>query len=127
MIAAFLALFLLAPPPEFQVLSALASSLSEGNAPAAMDAFDKSIPNYQALSDNIFAMTAQADVSCTIDPIEQTGNVIEVDWFLKLNAKADEGPTERRQMTVKIKIEKVGKRWKITALDPPSILDPPKL
>ncbi len=125
---ALLALLLFAPaqPPEFKVIADLANYLSEGNGPGAMDAFDKSTPNYQTLSNNVFAIVAQADVTCTIDPVEQQGNVIEVDFFLKLNAKSDQGPTERRQMTVKLKIEKVGKKYKITGIDPPQILDPPK-
>ncbi len=124
-----LALLLLAPtqPPEFKVIADLANYLSQGNAPGAMDAFDKNIANYQTISNNVFAMVSQADISCTIDPVEQKGNVIEVDWFLKLNSRADEGPTERRQMTVKLTIQKVGKKLKITAIDPPEILDPPKL
>jgi hypothetical protein len=126
---ALLILFLFAPaqPPEFKVIADLANYLSQGNGPGAMDAFDKSMPDYQKFSDNVFAMVSQADVTCTIDPVEQKGNVIEVDWFLKLNSKAEEGPTERRQMTVKLTIEKVGKKWKIKAIDPPTILDPPKV
>ena len=116
-----------AQPPEFQVIADLANYLSQGNGPGAMDAFDKSMPNYQTISNNVFAMVSQADVTCTIDPTEQKGNVIEVDWFLKLNSKADQGPTERRQVAVKLTIEKVGKHYKIKAIDPPSILDPPKL
>jgi hypothetical protein len=126
MIALMAMMLFAATTPELKVISDLANYLSEGNGPGAIDAFDKSMPNYQTLSDNIFAMVAQADISCTIDPIEQKGNVIEVDWFLKLNSKADEGPTERRQMNVKVTINKVGKKWKITAIDPQSILDPPK-
>jgi hypothetical protein len=124
------ALFLLAAPsqpPELQVIADLANYLGQGNGPGAMDAFDKNMPNYQTISNNVFAMVSQADVTCSIDPTEQKGNVIEVDWFLKLNSKADQGPTERRQMTVKLTIDKVGKHYKIKAIDPPSILDPPKL
>ena len=126
---ALLALLLFAPPaqpPEFRVIADLANYLSEGNAPGAMDAFDKNMPGYQKLSDQVFAMVAQADVSCTIDPVEQKGNTIEVDWFLKLNAKSETGPTERRQMRVQLTIEKVGKRWKITAMDPVTILRAPE-
>ena len=125
MIALLLLLFAPAQPPELKVIADLANYLSQGNAPGAMEAFDKSIPNYETLSNNVFAMVNQADISCSIDPVEQKGNVIEVDWFLKLNSKADEGPTERRQMTVRLTVEKVGKRWKIKGIDPPSILDPP--
>jgi hypothetical protein len=123
---ALLALLLIAPP-EFKVIADLANYLSQGNAPGAMEAFDRNMPGYQKLADNIFAMTAQADISCTIDPIEQTGKVIEVDWFLKLNSKAEQGPTERRQQTVKITIEKIGKSFKIINIEPLSILGPPRL
>jgi hypothetical protein len=121
-----LALLLFAPP-ELQVIADLANYLSQGNAPGAVDSFDKSMPGYQAIANNIFAMVAQADVSCTIDPVEQKGSVIEVEWFLKLNSKADEGPTERRQMNVKITVGRVGKRWKIIGIDVPQILAPPKV
>jgi hypothetical protein len=126
---ALVALLLFAPaqPPEFKVIADLANYLSQGNAPGAMDAFDKSAPNYQTLSNNIFALVSQSDISCTIDPVEQKGNVLEVEWFMKLNSKSEQGPTERRQMTVKLTIEKVGNRWKIKFLDQPSILDPPKI
>jgi hypothetical protein len=123
---ALLALLLAQIPPEFKLIAELASSLSEGNAVAAMDTFDKSTPGYDTISANVFAMVAQADVSCTIDPIQQTGHTIEVDWFLKLNSKADEGPTERRQMHVNLTIQQTGKRWKIVRIEPASILDPPK-
>lgn len=122
---AILALVLLLQP-ELKVISALASSLSEGNPAGAMDAFDKSMPGYETLSNNIYALAAQADLSCSIDPVEQNGNEIEVDWFLLIRSKQDEGPTERRQVTVKLTVAKVGKNWKITAIKPPSILDPPK-
>jgi hypothetical protein len=127
---ALLVLMLLAPsapPPEFQAIADLANYLSEGNGPGAMDAFDKNMPGYETISNHVFAMVSQADISCTIDPVEQKGHVVEVDWFLKLNAKSEQGPTERRQMSVKLTIEKVGKKWKITAIEPAAILEPPTI
>src|SRR5277367_4595096 len=123
MMKLLLALFLFAQaqPPEFKVIADLAGYLSDGNGPGAIDVFDKNIPNYQTLSNNIFAMIDQDEISCYIDPIQQDGNVIEVDWFLKLKAKSVQGSIERRQMTVKLTIEKVGNKLKITAIDPPQI------
>ncbi len=113
-------------PPALKTISDLASSLSEGNPAGAMSTFDKSIPNYQTISNNIYALTAQADISCSIDPVDQNGNEVEVDWFLMLQSKEEHGTTERRQMTVKLTIVKAGKNYKITAITPASILDPPK-
>jgi len=112
-------------PPALKALSDLASSLSEGNPAGAMSAFDKSLPNYQTISNNIYAMTSQADITCSIDPVDQNGNDVEVDWFLMLRSKEDQGPTERRQMTVKLTVVKAGKSYKITAINPATILDPP--
>jgi hypothetical protein len=112
-------------PESLKVLSMLASSLSEGNAAGAVSVLDKNMPGYQKLSDNIFALTSQADLSCSIDPVEQNGDQLEVEWFLLVRSKEENGPTERRQMNVKVTVGKVGKSWKITGLAPASILDPP--
>jgi hypothetical protein len=126
MIVAILVLAsLIQQPSQLKLISTLASSLSEGNPAAAMAAFDKSAPGYESISANIYALTSQADLTCSIDAIEQNGNEVEADWFLMVRSKQESGPTERRQVKVKITFVQVGKDWKIKALDPRTILDPP--
>jgi hypothetical protein len=124
---ALLAFLLFVQQPEsLKVLSVLASSLSEGNPAGAVGALDKNMPAYSTLSNNIYALTSQADLTCSIDPVEQNGDQVEVDWFLMVRSKQENGPTERRQQNVKVTVSKIGKGWKITAISPVSILDPPK-
>jgi hypothetical protein len=110
-----------------KVLSTLAAALSEGNPAAAMATFDRSMPGYEALSANIYALTSQADLTCVIDPIEKNGEEIEADWFLLVRSKQESGPTERRQVKVKISLIQTSKGWRITGLTPITVLDLPSL
>jgi hypothetical protein len=107
-------------PPTYALLSSLASYLSDGNAQGAMSAFSKSMPNYHSLEANVTALTAQADILCNIELLDDN----EADWFLEIKSKENDGPTERRQQTVKLTFEQQGKNWKITSINPASILDP---
>jgi hypothetical protein len=82
--------------------------------------FDKKMPGYSMLAANIDSLTAQADINCTIDAISAT----EVDWYMQVRAKQENGPTERRRETVILAVQKIGGKWKITQLKPLSILAP---
>jgi hypothetical protein len=113
-------------PAPLKILSTLASALSEGNAVAAMAVFDKNMPDYQTISTNIGALTSQADLTCSIDPVEQINDEVEVDWFLMIRSKEENGPTERRQVRVKITTVRVKNTWKIKAISPITILNPPE-
>lgn len=115
-------------PPIYALLSSLASYLSDGNAPGAMSAFAKSIPHYQIVETNVGALTAQADMICDIELLEESGDEIaraaQTHWFLQIKSKQENGPTERREQDVKLTFAKQGKSWKITSIEPASILDP---
>jgi hypothetical protein len=122
-----LLLFAQQDPAPLKILSTLATALSEGNAAAAMAVFDKNMADYQTISTNIGALTSQADLTCSIDPVEQINDEVEVDWFLMIRSKEENGPTERRQVRVKITTIQVDKAWKIKAIRPITILNPPEL
>jgi hypothetical protein len=128
MIAAILALMsLVQDPAPLKVLSDLASALGEGNPAAAMATFDRNMPGYEALSANIYALTNQAQLTCVIDPIEKNGEEIEADWFLMIRSKEESGPTERRQVKVKINLILTPKGWRIKNITPITVLDLPNL
>ena len=118
---------LLQEPNSLKVLSSLATALSEGNPVAAMTAFDRNMPGYETLSANIYALTNQADLTCVIDPIEKNGEEIDADWFLMIRSKEENGPTERRQVKVKITLIQTPKGWKIKTLTPVTVLELPTL
>ncbi len=110
------------------VLADLASALSEGNAPSAIGALDKSMKDFGSLSANIEGMLAQSEVLCSIEVVTESvaGNVheIEADWYLQIKGR-ESGQVERRRERVRLKLEKIKGLWKITSLSPATVLEPP--
>jgi hypothetical protein len=94
----------------------LSEAHDNGSGRAFLDDFDKSMPGYAALSDQIEAMVAAGEVSTTIDFVNTEGNdqkrTLDLDWLLQC-----EGQRPKRQV-VKCTIEKRGKKWKITSIAP---------
>jgi hypothetical protein len=94
----------------------LSEAHDNGSGRAFLDDFDKSMPGYAALSDQIEAMVAAGEVSTTIDFVNTEGNdrkrTLDLDWILQC-----EGQRPKRQV-IKCTIEKRGKKWKITSIAP---------
>jgi hypothetical protein len=101
------------PPEEMGVFRAVSEALANRDADTFLDQFDPKMPQYEKLRDEIRDLTGQAqEIGSTIDVITMDGNKLELDWLLKI----DNG--EPRRQIVKCQIEKQGKKWKITALEP---------
>jgi hypothetical protein len=121
-VALLLMMLALEDPPKDVVdfFRSAAVELSEahdnGSGRAFLDDFDKSMPGYAALSDQIEAMVAGGEVSTTIDFVNTEGNdqkrTLDLDWLLQC-----EGQRPKRQV-VKCTIEKRGRKWKITSVAP---------
>jgi len=109
-------------------LGELASALSEGNGLAFLDRVDHSMPDYYQLEQNILALTEQNEVSCSIDILKQEGDeqsqTLELDWFMQIQSRAMFGPLERRRQTVKCRLERRKKKWKIEAIEPITLFAP---
>ncbi len=118
-------------PPTLELLTSLAARLSSGNQPGALESFANTMPGYQDLVANIGALTAQYDILCVIEIRDESGDDLrrkaETEWFLELRSMEENGPTERRQQVVRISTEKLKGKWRITGLNPRSILDPPRV
>jgi len=101
------------PPEEMEVFRAVSEALANRDADAFLEQFDPKMAQYETLRDEIRDLTGQAqEIGSTIDVITFDGNKLELDWLLKI----DNG--EPRRQIVKCQIEKQGKKWKITALEP---------
>lgn len=111
------------------LLANLASALSEGNQVRFMGYVDKSTRGYQDLQNNVGALIAQNDVSASLDVLSESGDDDRVealvDWFLQVTSKDGTEHLVRRRQRVKVTEIKTGSGWKIAAIDPLSILDPP--
>jgi hypothetical protein len=114
----------------FDLFTRLATALSAGNAVGFLEPFDREMPEYARLETNILALTAQAELLCSIEVIgeggDQKGRTIELDWLLQIRSLQESGPVERRRERVRCRAEQRGKRWKITALEPVRFFEPPR-
>ena len=113
----------------FDLLTEMASALSEGNALAFLKPIDRAMPDYQKLQDNVVVLVAQNDLASSIEVLKDEGDDkrrrVELDWFLELRSHEIHGPYERRRKVVKCRLERDKKKWKIVALEPADFFAPP--
>ena len=101
------------PPEQMGVFRAVAEALANRDVESFLDQFDRQMPQYQTLRDEIQELVGTAqEIGSTIDVITMDGNTLELDWLLKIDTAAP------RRQVVKCRVEKRGKAWKITALEP---------
>ena len=105
------------------VFSAAAGALTNDDAAAFLDNFERDMPEYAILRTNIEGMLAAYEVGSTIEVISDEGDdrirTVELDWLLLATRKdAINSAQETRRRVVKCRLERRGKRWKITRLDP---------
>lgn len=117
--------------PTLKLLTNFAAKLSDGNLPGALDTFANTMPGYQNLVADLGALTSQYDLICVIEIREESGDEArrkaDTEWFLQIKSKQDEGPTERRTVTVKVVTGMVKGKWRITEMAPLSMLAPPQV
>ncbi|MDE0104839.1 MAG: hypothetical protein OXN89_20880 [Bryobacterales bacterium] len=98
-------------------------ALQSGNAALFMGAFERRrYDRYQALREQITALTAQRRIASSVAAGPATGGPdewhVSVDWLVELTPKLDPGPLERRRQTVVLRAAKRGGRWKFFDLEP---------
>jgi len=105
------------PAPQMEVFREIAEALANRDADAFLDQFDRQIPEYEKLRDEIRELLAVTqEIGTTMDVISDEGDEqkrsLELDWVLKFDTE------DPRRQIVKCRAEKQGKKWKITALEP---------
>jgi hypothetical protein len=105
------------PPEQMEVFRAVTEALANQDADAFLDQFDPKRPRYEKLRDEIQELFGVAqELGSTIDVISDEGEgqkrTLELDWLLQIDN------AEPRRQIVKCQVQKQGKKWKITALDP---------
>jgi hypothetical protein len=117
-----------APETPVSVLSDLSGALSNNNPAGALSAFDHQMRSYGTIEQNVVAITAQDDVTSAIDVVsdEEAAGVhkLDLDWLLRLISRTDPNLLESRRVRVNVEMRQIKGRWKITAMEPVSILDP---
>ena len=114
------------------VISSMANALSTVNAPKFMDAFDKTMPDYETLKSNVPALMNQSEITSSIEIIKEDGDdnkrVLDLDWYLEIRSLLPDGPIERRREVVHCElVRKDKKHWKIVSMQPMNFFAPAKL
>ena len=111
------------------LFASMASALSEGNPGVFLRAIDPSMPGYQRFAAKIYGLAEQNGLSNSVEIISQKGDdgvqVVELDWLLVISGKGESQLFVRRETTVKCRLERRKKKWRIVALDPSDFFDPP--
>src|SRR5438067_8291892 len=98
------------------VITELAASLTAGNAQAFIAAFDRGMPGYDKLRENVTALARQGETQSYIEIVKNEGDdksrAIEMTWELRIQREGD-ATASRREARVTCKLEKQGKRWRI--------------
>jgi hypothetical protein len=115
----------------FDVVASAARALTEATALAPpnrggpqifLSYFDSKMPGFATLRANVTALIAQDDLSCSLDPVANEGDdkrrELEVDWILRLVATSTGIDARERHEKVKVRVEKQGRKWRITSFEP---------
>jgi len=112
----------------WDLLTRVAAALSQGNLAAFLGGFDRSMKGYQALAANAAALLGQYEVQSSIELLRDepagAARSLELDWFLQLEEQRDAGAVIRRRERVHCRLEKRGKEWKITGIEPLAFFAP---
>jgi len=128
------------PDTPYTRIAKLALYLSDGESVGALEAFDKNMTRYGAIAEKIQALSAQTEVLCSIDVVEDKEadndasdiHHLDLDWYMMLKSKTDNGLVERRRRRVAVVFQrfqvKSGKNsvgvWRITSISPEEIFAP---
>jgi hypothetical protein len=105
-----------------ELIASAAGALSTGSAESFLDAFDKGMPDLEKLRYNVVGLLSQAEVSCSIEIKSNEGDdserTLALDWILTIESRDGAPGTTRRQKTVKCRLKKTGKKWRIVWFEP---------
>ncbi len=131
-LAAAAAVMAQSPPDVVEFFRATASALSEAHsndrdfrsdAGPFLDNFDPKMPGFATLRDEVQALVSAAPVGSVIDFISDEGDTqarnLQLDWVLEITDQ------EPRRQILTCRIERRGKKWKITKLEPIEFFKPP--
>jgi murein L,D-transpeptidase YcbB/YkuD len=113
----------------WDLLTQVASALSERNPAAFLAAFDPAMPGYEKLREHVTALLRNADVQSAIDLESDEGNgqsrTVELTWLLRIKPEPEATSSTKREQRVKCQVEKAGKKWRIVSFEPLALFAPP--
>ncbi|MEQ1948087.1 MAG: hypothetical protein ABL995_12910 [Bryobacteraceae bacterium] len=110
-------------------ISNAAAALVNDDAQGFFDSFDRDMPNYAALRANVEGLLSASAVGATVDVVtnegDETKRTLSLDWVLALSGKnTNTGGKETRRGVVRCEIERRGRSWKVTSIEPVDFFKP---
>ena len=121
---------MLAAEPSQEVLdlfTGLAASLSGNDAAGFLAAFDRAMPSFDKLREEVTALAGPTAVRLTeiannVDVVRDEGDAqrrtVEVNWRMRIKRSGDATAGAPREQKIECTLEKRGKKWKIVAMSP---------
>jgi len=111
-----------------ELFTDLAASLSAGNSTAFLSKFDRKMPGYEKLRENVSALTRQADIESYVDVVRNEGDdakrEVEATWKMRIKRGQEATAGPAREQVLKCRVEKQGKNWRVTSLAPVEFFAP---
>ena len=111
-----------------ELVADAAGSLSAGDAAGFLRAFDRNMPGYAKLRENVAGLVALGEVQSSIDPLEDAGDerkrMVQFQWTLRILRGQAATASVRREQVVKCTVEKVSGKWRVTELEPVDFFAP---
>jgi murein L,D-transpeptidase YcbB/YkuD len=113
----------------WDLLTQVASALSERNPAAFLEAFDPAMPGYEKLREHVTALLRNAAVQSAIELESDEGNgqsrTLELAWLLRIRPEPEATSSTKREQRVKCRVEKAGRKWRIVSFEPLALFAPP--
>jgi hypothetical protein len=113
----------------WDVVATMAAALAEPNEYGFMKPISKSVETHDLIERQVRALVQTNDIVSTISPVTNEGDdkkrTVEVDWYMEIKPHAPGQSLVQRRETIRMVMEKPGKRWMITSIAPISFFSPP--
>jgi len=110
------------------VFGNMASALTAGNPDQFMESFDRHMPDYDTIKDNVIQLVAQGQITTIAQPIRDEGDdrhrEVDLDWTLDIQIPDSPMAPAHRRETVHCRLERSNGHWRIVALSPISFFAP---
>ncbi|MGH9628263.1 MAG: hypothetical protein ACRD7E_07990 [Bryobacteraceae bacterium] len=106
------------------LITPLASGLSDGDPGLFMKQISPAMPDYSKLRDSVYALTQQFVATSSIELIRHQDGEAELDWYMQIVSRETEAIVDRRREAVSVR---VGKDGKIVSISPIGFFAPPKV
>ena len=110
------------PKDVLDLFRTAAEALADKDPTAFLDKFDRKMPGYDTLHDEVFALLDHSEVSSELEIVSDEGDAqkhaLQLDWVLRVDED------QPRREIIKCRIERQGKKWKITSIEPVDFFRP---